>query len=148
HFAQREARYYFDFDSAPLGNQLSGGDLADVPVRPGWCKTCSKVCLVEHIEPLRVFEDAYGFGRTGKPVQYPIDTEHLHPQEALDALEAFLKWRMERRHLARALCCGGTHFQFLDVAQPLLKHQECDFGVVEARYLFSGYNGPGPGVYS
>lgn len=36
----------------------------------------------------------------------------------------------------------------LDVAHPLLKHTECDFGVVEPRILLSGYNGPGPGVYS
>lgn len=148
HFAHREACYYFNFDSTPLCGQLSGADLVDIPVCPGWCKECSKVCLVEHIEPVRAFEDAYGLVRGGKPVEYPLATKFLSPQQARDALEAFLKWRMQRRHPARALCCGGTNYQLLDVVQPLLKHQECDFGVVEACYVFSGYNGPGPGVYS
>lgn len=148
HFAHREACYYFNFDSAPLSSQLSDADLVEVPVRPGWCKACSKVCLVEHIEPVREFEAAYGLVRAGKPVEYPLTTQFLSAQQARGALEAFLRWRMQRRHLARALCCGGTNYQFLDVAQPLLKHRDCDFGVVEPRYVFSTFNGPGAGVYS
>lgn len=40
------------------------------------------------------------------------------------------------------------NYQLLDVAQPLLRHEECDFGVVEPRVIISSYNSPGPGVYS
>ena len=36
----------------------------------------------------------------------------------------------------------------MDVAQPLLKHQECDFGFITAWSWLSSHNGPGPGVRS
>lgn len=148
-FADREALYYFNFDRVPLGNQLPGTDLFSVPVRPGWCKDCSNVCLVEDIAPVRAFENAYGAVKAGRVLTYPAAMENLTRQKAEDKMEAFLRWRMSRRHAPRALCCGRSNFQFLDIAQPLLKHAECDFGVVESQYIFPGsYNGPGPGVWS
>lgn len=145
-FAQREARYLFGFDPRLAKDQVSRTNLYSVPARPAWCKDCAMVCLVEDIAPLRTFEVAFGVVRAGGSVAYPIATECMEPQEALDALETYLRWRMDRRHPSRALCCGRTNYQFLDVEQPLLKHQACDFGVVEPRYLVSSFNGPGPGV--
>lgn len=146
-FAHREASYYLAVDGVPLGQQVSGARLFQVPVRPGWCKDCGDVCLVEDIAPLRAFEDALGAVRSGRAVEYPTQTENLTPELAREEVEAFLRWRMDRRHAPRALCCGGLNYQLLDVPQPLLKHAECDFGVVEAQYFFPGsYCGPGPGV--
>lgn len=143
------ALYYFNFDSAPLGSQLSYDDLFTVPVRPGWCKDCASVCLVEDIAPIRAFEDAYGAVRVGRSVEYPASTECLSAEQAQAEMAAYLRWRLERRHPARALCCGRTNYQLLDVAQPLFKHAGCDFGVVEPRYVIPGAGvGPGPGVYS
>lgn len=147
-FAHRDALYYFDFDPAPLGSQVSSVDLFHVPVRPGWCKTCATVCLVEDIAPVRAFEDAHGAVRGGRTVEYPSATEFLSPLQAHDEIAAYLQWRLGRRHPSRALCCGGTNYQLLDVAQPLLKHADCESGVVEAQYLIGSYNGPGAGVYS
>lgn len=147
-FSQRDARYCFDSDAALSNGQLVGSALHDVPARPGWCKDCATVCLVEDIAAVQAFEAALGAVRAGRAVEYPLVTEYLSAQEARERAENYLRWRMGRRHPPRALCCGRTNFQFLDVAEPLLKHQECDFGVVEPRYLFSPYNGPGPGVYS
>jgi len=148
-FAHREAVYYFNFDSAPIGSQVRGADLFAVPVRPGWCKSCATVCLVEDIAPVRAFADAYGTVRAGRAVEYPSATEFLDLQQAQDEIATYLRWRLGRRHPPRALCCGRTNYQLLDVAQPLIKHAECDFGVVEPRLLFPGpHNGPGPGVYS
>lgn len=147
-FAGTEARYCFNADSVPLSGRLSEADLAFVPVRPGWCKDCATVCLVEDIASIRAFEDAFGAVRAGGHVEYPLATEYLDPQQAQDQLEAYLRWRMGRRHPPRALCCGRMNYQLLDVAQPLLRHEECDFGVVEPRVIISSYNSPGPGVYS
>ena len=147
-FASRDAFYCLSRQAISSDAKLSGAELLSVPVRPAWCKDCGTVCLVENIEPLRAFELAFAAAKAGKQIEYPVATEYIDRQLALDVTEAFLRWRMERRHPARALCCGRTNYQFLDLAQPLLKHQECDFGVVEPRYIFSGYNGPGPGVYS
>jgi len=148
-FAHRDAVYHFNSDSAPIGGQVPGADLFPVPVRPGWCKSCATVCLVEDIAPVRAFEDAYGAVRVGRAVEYPLATEVLDPQQAQDELATYLRWRLGRRHPPRALCYGRTNYQLLDVAQPLLKHAGCDFGVVEPQFLLLGsYNGPGPGVYS
>lgn len=146
-FEHREAVYYFG--ATPIGSQLPGTDVLPVPGRPAWCKTCAKLCFVEDIKPLRVFEEAYGAVRAGQAVEYPAETINLGTSQARDQIATYLRWRMRRVHPARSLCCGGTSYQFLDVEQPLLKHSECDFGVIEAQYVFPGsYNGPGPGVYS
>jgi hypothetical protein len=147
-FASRDAFYCFSRQALSPDTKLAGVDLLSVPARPGWCSDCGTVCLVENIEPLRAFELAFGAVKAGKQIEYPVSTEHMDRQAALDATESFLRWRIERHRPARALCCGRTNYQLLDVAQPLLKHQECDFGVVEPRYVFSAYNGPGPGVYT
>lgn len=149
-------RFGFEFQrsvyycgTTPLGHQLLDADVFPIPVRPGWCKTCDKLCVVEDIRPLRTFEDAYGAVRAGKNVEYPEGTLNYDLPEAIDRIAAYLRWRLGRAHTSRALCCGGIDYQFLDVKQPLLKHAECDFGVVEAVYLYFGsYNGSGPGVYS
>lgn len=73
----------------------------------------------------------------------------MTPDTVIPEAEAFLRWRMQRRRSARILCCGGVNFQFLDVAQPLFRHVECDFGVIEPSASHIGpYNSPGPGEYS
>jgi hypothetical protein len=146
-FAIREAVYYIGSHSGELSGQVPSGELLEAPARPVWCKDCATVSIVEDIAPLRAFERAYGAVRAGRHVEYPVSTEGMSAQESSDAVGAYLRWRMGRRHLPRALCCGGTNFQHLDVETPLLKHQECDFGFIEGRFFISGYNGPGPGVY-
>lgn len=150
-FSKREAVYVTSSNAAPLAGQLQSGDLLQVPVRPGWCKDCDKVTIVEDIAPLRDFENAYGAVRAGKAIEYPVDTTNMAAQDAQEAqaaVESYLRWRMGRQHAPRALCCGGIRYQFLDVATPLLKHHECEFGFIEGRSHIGGYNGPGPGVYS
>lgn len=144
--AHTESCYYFNFDRVPLGVRVPAADLHAIPVRPGWCKDCAAVCLVEDIAATRVFEDAYGAVRAGRSVEYPLQTEHLDLQQAQEELATYLRWRFARRHPARALCCGGTSYQFLDVAQPLLKHEGCDFGVVEPGYIIGGGTYRAPSV--
>jgi len=146
-FEFRDAVYYISDQTLPRDGRVAGTDLIDVPVRPGWCKDCGAVCLVEDIAPVRAFENAYGAVRAGGHVEYPFESAHMSTQKAQDSLAVYLRWRMGRRREARALCCGRANYQLLDVAQPLLKHQECEFGFVEPRITIGGYNGPGPGVY-
>lgn len=145
-FKFREVRHCVG--TAPIDKQVAEKELLWTPVRPAWCNDCESVCLVEDIASLRAFEDAYGAVRSGRPVEYPIGTEFMDPKEAEKAVEPYLRWRMERRHAARALCCGGSNFQFMDVAQPLLKHAECDFGFIGPMFSISSYCGSGPGVLS
>lgn len=144
--AQREALYYTG--TAPLGGQVSDQDLLRIPVRPGWCKACNTVCLVEDIASVRILETAYSAVRSGRTVEYPLDTENLSPEQARDAIAPYLQWRLGRVHPPRALCCGGGDYQLLDVAQPLLKHADCEFGMVVPWFSISSYCGSGPGIYS
>jgi len=133
--------------AGPLDGTVAGKDLIRVPVRPAWCKRCNAVCVVEDISPLRRFEAAYGAVRAGRVVDYPAETEGWDPVDAEAVVAALLRWRMTRRHPARALCCGGSDFQCLDVAQPLIWHLGCEYGVIEPEFFVLGsYNGPGPGV--
>lgn len=148
HFANRTASYLFDASSQLAGGRTPRARLFDIPVRSGWCKHCAALCLVEDIAPVRAFEDAYGAVKAGKVVEYPTPTENLSAPEAIAVTEAFLRWRMNRRSAPRALCCGRSDYQLLDVPQPLIKHAECDFGTVGPRYVFSSFCGSGPGVYS
>ncbi|MFZ6873797.1 hypothetical protein ACO0LF_17195 [Undibacterium sp. Di27W] len=104
--------------------------------------------MAENIANLRDFENAYGAARSGKFIEYPLNTEHLEADIAMKEVASYLRWRMSRLRAARALCCGGNNYQFMDVAQPMFKHAECDFGYMQPEYLYPGsYNGPGPGVY-
>jgi hypothetical protein len=147
HFGFRRAQYYVG--TAPLGRRADGFDLLDLPVRPGWCKDCEGLCLIEDIAPLRAFEAAYGAVRQGQVIDYPVETENFDASMAQEEVGRYLQWRMARRHAPRALCCGGSNHQFMDVAQPLFKHAGCESGVVEPQYFGPGaYVGPGPGVYS
>lgn len=140
------ACYYLG--AAPLGTQIADDDLMPLNVRPAWCKDCERVCLVEDIASLRVFEDAYGAARNGRPLEYPVYSECMEAAEVVKKVGEHLRWRMGRRHPARALCCGGSRYQLMDVAQPILKHADCEFGFIEARYFIGSYCGPGPGVRS
>lgn len=145
-FSFLEAYYYLGPELT--GQKIDSADLLAIPVRPAWCKTCTQLCLVEDIATLRDFENAYGAVRSGKRIEYPLETEHLEADFAMKEMEAYLRWRMSRLHAPRALCCGGNNFQFMDVAQPMFKHAECDFGYMQPVYSYPGsYNGPGPGVY-
>jgi hypothetical protein len=146
-FNVREACYYVGI--MRLDKRVADADLLMPPVRPAWCKDCDSVCIVEDIAPLRAFENAYGAVKSGKSVEYPTETECMEPAVAETEIKAFLHWRMGRRHPARALCCGGSNFQFMDVAHPLLKHADCDFGVIESSQSHVGpYNWSGPGINS
>lgn len=129
-----------------LGKQVADADLLWINVRPAWCKDCDCLCLVEDIAPLKIFETAYGLARTGRPVEYPGIAEHMDTPEALREVGEQLRWRMARRLPARALCCGGSRYQWMNVAQPVFKHAECDFGFIEERIHIGGHNGCGPGI--
>lgn len=146
-FKYRSADYYLG--EGPLGVRVDQSSLLAVPVRPAWCLRCEALCLAEDIVSLCDMENAYGAVRAGRLVEYPLPTEFMDKADAEREVEKYLRWRMERRHPARALCCGGGRFQFMDVAQPLFKHADCDFGVIEPVPEYIGpYNGPGSGVYS
>lgn len=143
-FKFREA--YYHLGPTLMGNRVDDKDLLDVPVRPAWCKDCDSVSIVEDIAPLRTFEAAYGAVRSGRPAEYPFSSECWEPADATRVFGAYLRWRMERRHAARTLCCGGLNYQFMDVETPLIKHAECDFGFINGMCSISSYNGPGLGV--
>lgn len=146
-YTLRDAYYYVGV--APVSPSVDSRSLLPIPARSAWCKDCDALCIAEDIAPLRTIEAAYGAASRGQEVEYPIETCFTNdPHEAAAAVAPYLRWRMGRRHAARALCCGGTNFQFMDVAQPLLKHAECEYGFVEPRYWFGSYCGPGPGVRS
>jgi hypothetical protein len=144
-FAFREASYLVG--PPPVDGLVSVDDVLETPVRPAWCKDCGCVSLAEDIAPLRAFEDACGAVRSGRGATYPVFvSEHTPVQEALAELGAYMRWRLARRHGARALCCGGSNYQFMDVEQPLLKHAECEFGFVGGVFSIGSHCGPGPGV--
>lgn len=147
HFQFREARYYVG--TGPAGSRVAYDDLLSVNIRPAWCKDCDGLCLVEDIASLPMFEGAYAAARSGRTVDYPADTQYMDAAQAITELGDKLRWRMARRHPPRALCCGGSRYQLMDVAQPVFKHAQCDFGIVAPEMAFAGpFNGPGPGVYS
>lgn len=130
-YAFHGAHCYLKAGPAQPGGPLADGDLLAIPLRPAWCKDCDALCVVEDIAPVRAFEDAYGAVRAGRFVEYPMETEYWEPEQVQEQVSDYLRWRLERRHAPRALCCGGGNYQFMDVPQPLLKHADCDFGVIE-----------------
>jgi hypothetical protein len=134
--------------SEPLGLTVDESVVLDIPVRPAWCKDCDGLCRVEDILPAREIENACAAVRSGRHVEYPVNTEFMEPDQAQALVGAYLRWRMKRRRPARALCCGGVNFQFMDVAQPLIKHAECEFGFITGWYTINPCCGVGPGVYS
>jgi hypothetical protein len=127
-FAVRNPHYYVG--PLPIKGKLQNADVLAVPVRPAWCASCSALAPAEAIASLRDMENAFGALRMGKALEYPMDTANLPAAEATRQMSQYLLWRMHRRRPARALCCGGKDFQFLDVALPLFKHADCDFGVL------------------
>lgn len=140
---------YYYAGPTPLAAPVADADLLTIPTRHAWCKDCNQVSLVEDILPLRVMENAYGAVRKGQAVEYPVDTQFLDATDAQALLERYLRWRMNRRRPARALCCGGSNYQFMDVAQPLLMHEGCEHGHINGpSFWIGGWCGPGPGVRS
>ena len=145
-FSFRDA--YYHVGTGPVEGSVLDQAVLAIPARPGWCKDCGCVCLVEDIAPLRAFEAAYAVVKRGRPIEYPAVTEYYEPEMATALAGMYLRWRMERRRAARALCCGGSRYIFMDDAQPLIKHAECDFGFVEPVTWISSHCGSGPGVSS
>lgn len=143
-FEFHEADYFLG--EGDIGDEVSDGNLLAVPLRPAWCKDCGHVCPVEDIEPLSTFEAAYAAVRRGLAFDYPFSSQIGEPAHHLAEVEAYLRWRMGRRRAARALCCGGSNYQLMDVAAPLFKHAECDFGVVEAGMSVVGSYNWSPGI--
>lgn len=143
----REAYYYLG--SSTMGQLIRNEDLFAIPVRPAWCKTCSNLCIAEDIASLRDFENAYGAVRSGKAVEYPLETEYMDQELAIHEIQSYLRWRMSRQQKPRALCCGSHDFLYTDVGQPLFKHAGCDFGSMEPRCIFPGaHSWHGPGISS
>jgi len=134
------AIYYLG--SGEIGDHVPDEELLAVPLRPAWCKDCGRVCPVEDIAPLRTFEAAYAAVRSGLSFDYPFSSKYGDPADHRREVAVYLRWRMGRRRAARALCCGGSNFQFMDVPTPLFKHAECEFGVIEPVEVI-----PGPGVW-
>ncbi len=140
-------RAYYYLGSAAMGQEVPDSQLLEIPMRPAWCKTCAGICGAEDILSLRDFENAYGAARAGKEIDYPVYSESMHAESIVGEVARYLNWRMTRRHVPRILCCGGTNFQYLDVAQPLIKHAGCEFGFIQGWYRI-GSSIPGPGYYS
>ena len=110
-FAFREVYYHLGSD--PAEGTVLDDNLLSIPVRPGWCKDCHCLSLVEDIAPLRNFESAYGAVKQGRPVEYPVPTEYCDPDVAIELVGAYLRWRLGRKRRARALCCGGSSYVFM-----------------------------------
>lgn len=100
--------------------------------------------IVEDIASVRIFEVVYGTVKQGRTVQYPVHTECYERETANELAAAYLRWRLGRKHAARALCCGGSNYIFMDETQPLIKHAECDFGFIEPMFWIGSYCGSGP----
>lgn len=144
-FEFREAWYCLD--AAPIDSPVSDASLLEIPVRPAWCKACECITIVEDIPPLRAYEDAYAAARAGRAIAFPILSEFGDP-ESIRALEMYVRWRMGRRSAPRALCCGGSNYQLMDVATPLIKHAECEFGFIEGMIQISSGVRRAPGIHS
>lgn len=140
--------YYLGSELVP--SRIHADDLLPVLTRPVWCKDCDILSFVEDIASLQIFEGAYAACKVGKKIDYPMETEGWDREDAIARVRAYLSWRMGRVRGPRALCCGGSNYQPMDVPEPLFKHHGCDFGVVEAQRSFyiGSYCGPGPGVRS
>ncbi len=138
---------YYYLGSTAMGQQVEDSQLLGIPMRPAWCKACEVICGAEDILPLRDFENAYGAARAGKEIDYPVNSEYMRASSVVGEVARYLSWRMTRRHIPRVLCCGGTNFQYLDVAQPLIKHAGCEFGFIQGSFRI-GSSTPGPGYYS
>lgn len=145
HFEFKQAYYYVG--KSPLDRYVAEQDLLEIPLRPAWCRRCEKLCVVEDILALRVFENAYGSVRAGQSVEYPLHTEYMEPDAATSALEHYLRWRMGRSAAPTSLCCGGTDYQLMDVAQPLLQHAGCEYSTVVPQYWFGPWCGSRTGVF-
>ncbi|HEX7644700.1 MAG TPA: hypothetical protein VF472_21055 [Burkholderiaceae bacterium] len=147
-FPFSHGKYYVGKE--PLSNRVHIDDLLTVLARPVWCKDCDILSLVEDIAPLQIFEGAFATSKAGKRIEYPVETESWGQEGAVAEAGRYLRWRMERVHGERALCCGGSNYQRMDVPEPLFKHRGCDFGVVEAqsRFFIGPHSGWGPGVRS
>ncbi len=138
---------YYYLGSAAMGQEVLDSQLLDMPMRPAWCKTCEGICCAEDILSLRDFENAYGAARAGKEIDYPVNSEYMHAESIVGEVARYLNWRMKRRHVPRILCCGGTKSQYLDVAQPLIKHAGCEFGFIQGWYDI-GSSETRPGFFS
>jgi hypothetical protein len=148
-FPVSTAATYYHTGASPITTPFADRDLLRIPTRHAWCKDCNRVCLVEDILPLRDMENAYGAARKGQAVEYPVDTTGYDAVSASTLVKQYLRWRMERRRPARALCCGRTNYQFMDVAQPLLMHEGCENGHINGPSFWIGSsNSRRPGVYS
>lgn len=136
-YAFHGAHCYLKVGLARPDGPLSDADLLAIPLRPAWCKDCAILSVAEDIAPVRAFEDAYGAVRAGRPVEYPLETHFMEAEQAQEQMSDYLRWRLDRRHSPRALCCGGSNYQPMDVPQPLFKHADCDSGVIEPAPSFS-----------
>ncbi|MFZ6759912.1 hypothetical protein ACO0K9_22165 [Undibacterium sp. Ji50W] len=139
-----DACYYLG--PKPVGKQVADDDVLKVLVRHAWCRDCSSLCIAEDILALREFENAYGSARAGRSIEYPVQSEYMDEAEVVGEAKRYLRWRMLRGHVPRALCCGGSNFQFMDEPQMQIKHAECDFGFVSGSMRIGSSCGSSPGV--
>ena len=145
----RVAYYYTGSES--VGDHVGFSDLLGILMQPAWCSDCDILSLVEDILPLREFENALGAVRAGHEVEYPVyyspprrirlrgpqhnresyrEGDRLEAERASYEAAAYLRWRMDRRHAPRALCCGGNRFQRLDDPSCKIRHADCEFGFI------------------
>ncbi|MDK2126999.1 hypothetical protein [Parachitinimonas caeni] len=139
---------YHHKGGGPLPSTVRSEDFLEIPKRPAWCKVCNSLTLVEDILPLQDFENAYGAIRAGKSIEYPLHCRGKDAAEQIATCKALLEWRMNRIRPARALCCGGTQFLWMDTLQPLRRHADCEYGFIDPVWYIGSFCGYAHGIHS
>lgn len=126
--------YYIGKEISP--QSIKDHEMIGVPTKPVWCCNCSSPSWVEDIRPLQEFEEAYVKVSKGLEIRYPICNFMMEKEIALENVLHYINLRKDRSSKTSCLECGGS--KFLPIPETLLKHEECENGILKEVFVVGG----------
>ena len=126
--------YYIGEKEAPFG--IQGHEMLEVPTKPVWCCDCNSPSWVEDIRPLKEYEESYAKVNKGIDIRFPISNYMMENELALKIVLHYIHMRTNRSSKTSCLECGSS--AFLPIPETLLKHDECNNGILKEVFVVGG----------
>lgn len=118
-------------------------DMLPMAQKPVWCRRCEGPSYAEDLRDLRDYEQASAALKSGKAIEFPFASEFCDAATAAEIFSRHLALRLARGGPGLCVVCAGTDYVELGAHGPVLRHEPCDYGVLEPRFHIGSVNDRG-----
>ena len=141
---KRDNVYYLGGNPEP--EHIGDFEAIRMPIEAIWCFTCESLSFREDSPSVSELEIAYAAVKAGAQIEYPFYSGNEGIENNLAHLDCFLyisQYRHQHNLPNHCLGCYQTNYATLEESN-CLRHEPCEYGVLQPSYWVGSFNGPGP----